>query len=477
MKYVSHPVPPACEKGPDILNIAFIIPPSPAKRQIIRLIDCSHEAKGNYLWQPNDFMIISSLLLPEDGAVLIDGTADRLTEKEFLERVAAVAPDSIFFALSSVCWASDYQFFLQVKKLHPSVALYVIGDIFLEEEYLAFILKKCDGVICNPYLLDLRKMAAKGRQTLSPIPGVRIALADSIHPAGETRTIQNGIPRHELFQKSGYCFPFARYFRHATVTTMWGCPFSCSYCPDSLFKPVIRAVDSVLAELRHLQTMGIKELFFADKTFGYPVRNACSLLQEMAESFDFSWSCYFHPQLYREDLFDLMSAAGCHTVIIGVDSAKPVGLERYQRQVDKKNIDDLIAHANRLGMNVCADFILGLEHESEADIIATIEYALQLPIDFASFNIAAPFPGTSIRKKAREAGQMIFGREGYDSLSQAGDLGLSPVGYERIRQLRNSAVRRFYLRSSSLRRRLKRTVSLEHFFVQIGQTSHLFRKM
>jgi coproporphyrinogen III oxidase-like Fe-S oxidoreductase len=36
-------------------------------------------------------------------------------------------------------------------------------------------------------------------------------------------------------------------------------------------------------------------------------------------------------------------------------------------------------------MSTCADFIIGLEHETEEDIVNTLEGALRLPIDFASF--------------------------------------------------------------------------------------------
>ncbi len=457
-------------------HIGFVIPPSPGNRQIIRLIDCSHEAKGDYLWQPNDFLIISSLLRPQDKATLVDGTADRLSAEDFLRQVDGLQPDLLFVALSSVCWQSDLVFFRQVKERHPGVPLYALGDIFLEEEYLTFILNECVGVVANPYLLDLAAMAGPKNGVATSLPGLRLKAGGAFPGEARAGRVQGGIPRHSLFQKRGYRFPLARHHRHATVTTMWGCPFSCSYCPDSLFQPVVREVDSVLAELRELRRLGIRELFFADKTFGYPLENGLSLLQEMAGSFRFSWSCYFHPQLYRPELLDAMHRAGCHTVIVGIDSARPETLQRYNRRVDEGKIEALVGHANRLRMNVCADFILGLEHEDETDMAATIDYALRLPIDFASFNIAAPFPGTEIRRRARQAGRMAFGAEGCDSLTHETDLGICGAGRDAVRRLRNTALRKFYLRPGYLLRRLARTVSLEHFFIQLGQMVKIFGK-
>lgn len=458
------------------MNIAFIIPPSPDRRKIIRLIDCSHEAKADYLWQPNEFMIISSLLRPEDSAVLVDGTADGLSANMFLKRMEGLRPDLIFFALSGVCWESDYDMLLRTKGIFPHVPLYVLGDIFQEEDYRAFILRTCDGVVWNPFLLDLQEMAGDGRTTPGHSGGVW-KLTETGKPClKKIYHLQGGYPRHQLFLKEAYRFPFARHFRHATVTTMWGCPFTCSYCPDSGFAPVVRPWQDVLPELEHLKSLRVRELFFADKTFCYPKENIVPLLREMARRFRFSWSCYLHPQLYEEGLLDLMRDAGCHTVIFGIDSADTAMLRKYGRHADRDRIHGLVSHANRIGIDLCADFILGLEQEKEEDILRSIRYALDLPIDFASFNIAAPLPGSSIRTRAKESGRMVFGREGYDTLSHACDLGISDISYEGLRRLRNHAVKRFYLRPSYLVRRLRKIESLEHLLLQTGQMMSLFAK-
>ena len=458
------------------MNIAFVIPPSPRKRKIIRLIDCSHEAKADYLWQPSDFMIISSLLGPVDNAVLVDGTADEMGEGAFFELLQRLQPDLVFFALSGVCWESDYQFFLKTRLLFNSKSLYVIGDIFQEREYLECILRVCDGVVFNPFQLHLSKMAELRETRDAILPGVRIK-PDADWKGPEKTIVTSNFPRHELFLKEGYLFPFARHLKFATVTTLWGCPFSCSYCPDSSFQPVVRCWNAVVKELEHLEVLGVRELFFADKAFGYPADNIIPLLEVMATKFRFSWTCYFHPQLYSAKLLELMKTAGCHTLIVGIESADQEGLGRYNRKVDKGRIEELTGHAVRVGMNVCGDFIIGLEHETEEDICKTLHYALQLPLDYASFNIAAPFPGTDVRKKAISSGKMTFGREGYDTLTHAGELGISSVSYEKIRRLRNKAIIRFYLRPSYLLRRMKKTVSFEHFLIQCRQMLAMCKKI
>lgn len=457
------------------MHVAFIIPPSPQNRNIIRLIDCSHEAKADYLWQPSDFLLISALLDPADRASLIDGTADKLGETDFFQCLPGICPDLVIFALSGVCWESDYNYFKKTRDFFGGTPFYVIGDIFQEEEYLRTTLRECDGVIMNPFLLDLKNMLDRPDNG-QRLTGVRTSVPTDSEQISSSGIASGLLPRHELFLREGYLFPFARHFTFATVTTVWGCPFACSYCPDSNFDPVVRTWQEVVKELEYLETLQVKELFFSDKAFGYPVENITPLLVEMARRFNFSWSCYFHPQLYSAELLELMKAAGCHTLIAGIDSADTNGLKVYNRHVDKGRIVALLNHADQLKMSVCGDFILGLEYENEADMLATIRFALELPLDFASFNIAAPLPGSEFRRKAVQTGSMVFGVEGYDTLTHRGELGISTIGYERLRQLRDMAVRRFYLRPSYLFKRMRKTASIEHFTIQFRQMIALLRK-
>lgn len=139
-------------------KIILIIPPSPGNKRISRFIDCSQEAKANYLYQPIDFMIITSHLRPEDEVFFVDGTADYLSEEAFFNEVERAEGDILFFALSSVCWKSDYSYFQKVKQLFQEIPIFIISDICLDQFYRSFILEECDGLVLNPYVLDLEKM-------------------------------------------------------------------------------------------------------------------------------------------------------------------------------------------------------------------------------------------------------------------------------------------------------------------------------
>ena len=180
------------------------------------------------------------------------------------------------------------------------------------------------------------------------------------------------------------------------------------------------------------------------------------------------------PSLYSEELFDALKAAGCHTIIIGIDTYNVHLLKKYKRFVTRDKVEQLTSYADKLDINVCADFIFGLENETEVDLLKTIDYSLRLPLDFASFNIATPLPGSSIREKAIEDGRLKLGDESFDTLGDKEVLGNGLVSSKRLLQIKNIAVLKFYLRPSYLWRRLRRTDSWEYFMNQLEQMFSMF---
>lgn len=440
------------------------------------MIDCSHEAKASYLWHPNDFLIISSLCKDSSSCTLVEGTADSLSDETFFAQLRAAKPDMVFFALSSAGWETDLHYYRKTRALFPGIPHFVIADLFIEKEYREFILKECEGIVGNPYLLDLQAMLTAKQGQAAKLPGLYTHHADSIYAGKQAIHLRTSTPRHELFLKPGYRFPFALRHRFASVTTMWGCPFTCSYCTDSKLQPVVRHHEDILAELDHLHKLGIRELFFADKTFGFSETDVYPLLESMARKYRFDWCCYFHPQLYRPKLLEMMKAAGCHSMIVGIDSANIESLRQYNRSVAKTKLEEFLHKANKLKISICADFIIGLPHETEEDVKRTISYALSLPLDFASFNIAAPLPGSEIRARAKEKNLISFGDEGFDTLGTDAMLGNQNIHADSLRRLRHDAILSFYLRPGYLLRRLGRTRTPAHLWNQFLQMLALFRK-
>jgi anaerobic magnesium-protoporphyrin IX monomethyl ester cyclase len=458
------------------MNILFINPPAVKNKKFMRLIDCSHEAKGDYLWQPNDFMIISSYLSSLDNAILIDGTADELSNEDFMEEILNTKNkniDVIFFATGSSCYLEDLKHFEKIREIFYEKTICVLGDIFLEKNFRKEIISKgADAIIFQPFNLEFNELISLREKIINKkeISLQSVITDPETHPffskQKKLSMVANGIPRHELFKKK-YSWPFLTTKNFTTLTTMWGCTYSCSYCPDGVMHPYSRTNEVIIDEIKHIKKLGFKEIQLFDKVFGVPKEERIQLLKHLIKNnLTLPFSCYFHPSMYDPEFLELMKKAKCHTIIIGIDTADLKSLAIYRRKVSEKTLSKLIEHANILKINICADFIIGLPHENEKDIRNTIAYSKKIDIDFASFNIATALPGSSFRRDAIAQGKM---KESHLDETLHTKFSSSSLSAEKLIELRRGANFTFYFRPKMILRRLLRLKSIEHFFIQFSQ--------
>ena len=118
---------------------------------------------------------------------------------------------------------------------------------------------------------------------------------------------------------------------------MWGCTYSCSYCPSGYMHPFSRTNSSIIEELKYIKKAGFKEIQLFDKVFGIQKPERIDLLKYLIKNdLTIPFSCYFHPSLYDPELLELMKQAKCHTIIIGMNSSDLKSLAMYKRNVSKK---------------------------------------------------------------------------------------------------------------------------------------------
>ena len=83
----------------------------------------------------------------------------------------------------------------------------------------------------------------------------------------KSKDVSYPIPRHDLFPLMKYSMPFAKYKGLSTIlTSSYGCPFNCTYCPSGQLNYRTRDIDEFIEELKFVTSLGIKELFFRDFT-------------------------------------------------------------------------------------------------------------------------------------------------------------------------------------------------------------------
>jgi len=215
-----------------------------------------------------------------------------------------------------------------------------------------------------------------------------------------------------------------------------------------------------------------------DQTFGVQKKRGLELCDAFAARGDLSWTTYARPDHADDELFAAMKRGGCHTVMMGVESASPDVLAKYQKHYDVAQVRAGFARAKRHGLRTVGTFIIGLPEETEDSIRASLDLALELELDFMSLNMAVPRFGTPFRQRAIELGlvdadDLVMDQGGADA-----KLPTRALDRATMLALKKRMVRRFYLRPSYLWRRVTNAGSLYELRAQAREgLALLFRNV
>jgi anaerobic magnesium-protoporphyrin IX monomethyl ester cyclase len=449
----------------------------PGERTYIRDYFCSKTTKSNYLFQPIDLVVLSGTLASRHEIAVLDCMAERLTPPQAEARIDAFAPDAIVSLVGSVSWREDRAFLARQAARGRRIA--ALGDVLQEDSERRLEqepwLEAALHVFANDDVLHwLEGRLERVREaTVRPPRGRPQRVRARVRQKGGYRVPR---PRHELFPQRGYHFSFARQPRFATLLSDYGCPFQCSFCVIGTLGFQQRPIPDVLEEIDHLRARGVKELFFQDQTFGVAHARGLELCRALAERGDLSFTCFTRPDTADDELFEALVQAGCHTVMMGVESADEAILERYRKVYTPGAVRAGFARARRHGLRTVGTFILGLPEETADSLRATLELALELELDFMSLNLAVPRFGTPFRRQALELG---LARRDDLIMDQGGAEAFLPtrtLARDQVLELKREMIRRFYLRPSYLARRLGSTRSLWELGAQAREGLALLRR-
>lgn len=427
----------------------------PGARTYIRDYFCSKTTKSNYLFHPIDLVVLSGTIASRHEIAVVDAIAERLSIDAAHERIAAFAPDVIVSLVGAVSWDEDRAFLAAEARLGRRIV--ATGDVLHE--------RCAERLAAHPWI-EAALDDFSSDEILRWLDGERDGLATmtvrradgSIAPnQGKPRgkTYQVPRPRHELFPRKGYHFSFAKRAPFATLLSDYGCPYPCTFCVIGTLGFKTRPIEDVLAEIDDLRARGVHELFFLDQTFGVVKKRGLELCAALEARGDLSWTAFTRPDTADDELLPAMKRAGCHTVILGVESADDHALASYKKGYVVDEVRAGFARAKRHGLRTVGTFIIGLPEESAESLQRTLALALELDLDFMSLNMAVPRFGTEFRRQAIELGladpdDLVMDQGGADAF-----LPTSTLDRETMLALKKQMVRSFYLRPGYLWRRLK----------------------
>jgi len=427
----------------------------PGDKMILRDYYCAKVSKARYYYHPVDFIYLSGRLAALGELMVIDAIASQLSAEETLDKISRFEPSAVIFLSSAPSFVADMAFMQRLSVQLPHTQIIGTGDVFRDYGKEAMIRYPFMHAVFIDFSTD------DIIRTLTHQSGVinNVIYRKNNELIAGTELHGNGVfdvplPRWDLFDISAYRFPFARRKPFASILTDFGCPFSCDFCPVSSLGFKLRSIDSVIEEMTLLSQMGVKELYIRDQTFGANRKRTVALLNAMLDkSLKFSWTGLSRADILDVELVKLMKKAGCHTLMIGIESANDNLMAVHKKNTRVSEVSEKISQIRSTGVRVGGFFMIGFPGESKESVLNTIRLALSLKVDYASFNIATPRLGTHFRRHAIEQGLVQSENIDAESSSAMPVWQNQQLSNNELFNLRRMAVRKFYLRPLYLLKR------------------------
>ena len=405
---------------------------------------------------------------------IIDCPAERLDYAQLEARLRQRRPDVVGVTTLTFNLIDAWKVIRLAKRIHPHTKVCVGGQHVslypqetLELEGVDFVVHGEGERVFTRLVEALR--GGGSHERLAEIPGLgyhhegrplvtpqqdRIDDLDLLPP-----------PARHLIDLSRYDHIAAEGNRLATMQTSRGCPAKCLFCDIRMTKFRRRSAENVLDELRYLVSRGVDDIFFVDDTITIDRRRLleiCELIKTSGLEIHFKVSA--RVDTVKPHVLAALKDAGCYRIHYGVESATPRLLKYLQKQTTPDKIRQAFAWTHEAGIGTFAYCMIGIPTETYAEMMSTVDFAIELDPDYAQFSICTPYPRTALYQSMLESGDVSHDYWREFARNPTEDFRVrfwnSRYSEDELRSFQSEAHRRFYSRLRYLARQARRVRSL-----------------
>jgi radical SAM superfamily enzyme YgiQ (UPF0313 family) len=231
--------------------------------------------------------------------------------------------------------------------------------------------------------------------------------------------------------------------------TARGCPHRCTFCVRTYGRElVLRSATSVADEVASLGRMGIRHVRFMDDTFTARRDRTVEICDRLEGEKGLTWTALTRLDGLDPELLTSMRRAGCRRLYVGVESGSQRILDLYRKNLTVEAIRETVPRIQAAGIEVSAFFIVGAPGETESDVEASLQLALELEPDYVIVTRLQYWPGTDLHAEHRQRLSFSLVPTHCEPLPAAGI-----PSYADFLRWERMFYRRFYLRPSYMRRR------------------------
>jgi len=423
--------PTQAERDPETVDVLLVNPPSPDGGIWIRSQHrVGRRSRENMLWPQVSLATMAACLHPDYKVEIVDAVATRMGWAEFADLLSKKRPKYYLTQVTAPTLTNDmYGVFLAKSKgartiafgthvtpntmntmiSFPSLDFVLRGEPELtlrelldaledktgQNEEMETLMQKTDPTRV-PISADM-----VGKGDLSSIKGLTWRSAGEIKLNLDRPFIpdlnQLPLPMHHLLPLEKYRMPLIR-GPYAFVVPSRGCPAGCKFCIKHVsynYSVRVRSPEDIMAELWSLKKLGINNVMMYADLFTVNRDQVVGICKAMIEEkIDMQWICNSRVDFVDQEMLSLMGQAGCHMISWGIESGSEEVLKRARKGADPAKAERALRWAKKAGIKNFGYFIIGLPGETEETIKQTLAFSKTLPLDFAIFHIAAPYPGT-----------------------------------------------------------------------------------
>ncbi len=367
-------------------------------------------AQGRHWIMPSLGLMYLSATLRRAGYTVrhIDHTF--LERREVLEQIDALKPDVI----GIYCMITMQDEALSLAAQVRNKALTVVGGPYPSGEPETFV-DDFDLVgVGEGEEMILGIMEQLHDRRFEEVPGLVFKRGGEIVRADpHVRTKEMGhlpLPYRGDIPNAQYIDYWRRHWKDATTPLMStrGCPFRCDFCHKSVFGDLFsaRPVESVVDEMREIAELGYDHVWMSDDLFTLNYKRTFQLAQAIEDAhLPLTWECLSRVTHVDKALFDQMHRAGCKRIFFGIESGDENVLKEMKKGITPDQARAAVEACVAAGIKAAGFFMVGYLGETTDSLIRSINFSSSLPLDYVSYTIAYPLPGTGFYERVKERRQ------------------------------------------------------------------------
>jgi len=359
----------------------------------------------------------------------IDAMTHHIGEEELFARIQALAPDIVgATAITPSIYKAERA--LELAKQAAPKAITVLGGVhatFMFKQVLSEA-PHIDAIVRGEgeeVFLDFVRAVEDGRWQAERKKIKGIAYTDDTGivatPAAPTVKDLDGIvPDWSILDWEKYIY-IPLNTRLAIPSLARGCPFTCSFCSQWKFWRDYRVRDpqKVVDEIEDLvETHGVGFFILADEEPTINKKKFTEFCEELIRRGlpdRVKWGINTRvTDIQRDkDMLPLWRKAGLVHISLGTEAAAQLKLDRFNKETKVEENKEAIRLLREADIFTEAQFIVGLENETEETLEETYRYARDWNPDLANWTMYTPWPFTPLFQELRDKVE-VFDFEKYN---------------------------------------------------------------